>query len=122
IWEIIPSEDGMEDFLYHLVGQGREFVEGLDDDVSPGLRIAEEGSHVESLRYVLEGARDFYPIEDCIALCSSDGVLPELSHPPQAVNSMVRVAGLPAVIARHDDRSVHVVTPVDVRDIPQPRS
>jgi hypothetical protein len=33
---------------------------------------------------------------------------------------MVRVSGLPAIIIRHDDKAVHVITPIDVRDVLQP--
>jgi hypothetical protein len=117
IWDLIPSEDGMEDFLYHLVGQGREFIELLKDDLSTALGIAEDGSYVESLRYVLEGANRYYPVADYIEICS-DGQSPaELRYPPAAVGSLVLASGQPAIVVRHDKTSVHLITPADRRDI-----
>jgi len=63
----ISSEDGMDDFGYHLVGLGREFFEAFRMNPETALSIALEDNYVESLRYVFTGVRDYYPIEEWIA-------------------------------------------------------
>ena len=58
----IPSEDGTEDFPYHLVGLGHAFVTNVKNDPGPTIEIARSDSYVESFRYVLEGCRRYYPL------------------------------------------------------------
>ena len=114
------GEDSKEDFLYHLVGLGRTFVESLSNDPSPAIEIANDHAYVESFRYVVDGCRACFPLKDYVdAFLSNDRFARSHSHP--RINTMRKVDdNTPGVVVRVDANSYEVVTPTDSRTIAIP--
>src|SRR4030095_11715578 len=55
LWAAMPSEDGMDDVCYHLVGCGRAFVDAIRSDPGPALAIVRNHRQT-GLRWVFTSA------------------------------------------------------------------
>lgn len=117
--EAIPSEDGLDDFHFHLVGMGQAFYEGLEHDPKPALELARRGDHHESLRYVFEAAVEQLPYAETlvglremfeIATLADVGAV----EPPTPIDLGGDVIG---VVVRRDARSILVIVPDGERTI-----
>lgn len=120
--DLIHSEDGEEDFGYHIVGMGRNFYQGLSRDPEPGLKIAREELYVESLKYVFDATFPLYPYEDYQSWITSKGhPLPVTEIALARWKSLLDLGqGVFGVVARRDPGSVLVITPINDRTIPVP--
>ena len=120
--KLIPSEDGVEDFCFHLVGMGRDFYERLSEDPEPALKIARENRYVESFRYVFEGAFPHYPYQDYQKLLPSwFQVLPPAEIKDPGWGTLLDLGdGLLGLVLRQDEGTLKLSTPVGQRDLPWP--
>lgn len=116
---LIPSEDGVEDFCFHLVGMGRDFYERLSEDPSPALKIARENRYVESFRYVFEGAFPHYPYEEYQKLLPSwfQVVSPAEARDPDWGTILDLGDGLLGLVLRQDAGALQISTPVGPRTL-----
>lgn len=116
----IPSEDGMDDFCFHLVGMGQAFYEGLAADPAPALALAQRGGYHESFRYVFESACAQLPYAESLAALHSMFEIRRLADTPDPDRSTLIDLGddLIGLVVRRDRDSLFVVTPIDERTIP----
>jgi hypothetical protein len=122
IGRLLPSEDGVEDFCFHLVGMGRDFYERLSEDPEPALMIARENRFEPSFRYVFEGAFPHYPYKDYQKLLPSwFQVVTTADIKDPAWGTILDLGdGLLGLIVRPEPGTLHLSTPVGPRTLPWP--
>ena len=120
--KLIPSEDGIESFCFHLVGMGRDFYERLSEDPAPALKIAREKRYVESFRYVFEGAFPHYPYQDYQNLLPSwfQVTKPGEVKDPGWGTILDLGDGLLGLVVREDASSLELSTPIGPQTVPRP--
>lgn len=119
----VPSEDGLDDLCFHVVGLGQRFVEAALRDPTEALKIARDGAYVESFRHVFTGAFDYYSEQQYRdEFTRRFAPRPLAEHDDvQATHAVLLDDGALAVIVRRDPGSLYVVTPRGFRAIPWPR-
>jgi hypothetical protein len=122
LWKLIPSDDGMDDFFWHIVGLGEEVVAGLAEDLEPALKIAREHTFKESFRYVFERAFYHYSPEDYREALTRLFAPKSLAETSSLGRNAVVVLedGLLGVIIRVDPGSLVIATPTGERKVPWP--
>jgi len=123
----IASEDGMDDFGYHLVGMGQSFFETFREDQQAAIEIAQGNLYVESLRYVLRGASSHYSVSDYCTAYEARGrlVTPEDRHWQMQNGSFIALASPTATLpglGRIGDGVMTLQTPLGERRIDWPKN
>ena len=116
----VSGEDSQEDFLYHLVGLGRLFVQSLSANPKPAVAIASSYSYVESFKYVLDGCCRYFPLPEYVDAYVTNKRFARSNAVPIA-NTMRKVdERTPGVVIRVDAASFEIITPIDTQTIAFP--
>ena len=119
-WELLPSEDGMDDFCYHVVGLGQEFFESTFRDQTEIRRMMKEGDYEESLKYVFEMAYMHYPIEEYRRVADLlGGVIPLEQLGDAGHGTFTEWESELAMVVRNDEKSFYLVTPTGYYHAPK---